>query len=64
MCRDSRSDVGDIIQEEGNLKIEETKILENQVLLGGYLEVKILYVSDDGERQIHSWIRGCLSKKS
>lgn len=50
---DSRSDVGDIIQEEGNLKIEETKILENQVLLGGYLEVKILYVSDDGERQIH-----------
>ena len=50
---DTKPDAGDVIQEEGNLKIEETKILENQVFLSGYLEVKILYVSDDGERQIH-----------
>lgn len=50
---DSKPDAGNIIQEEGNLKIEETKILENQILLGGWLEVKILYVSDDGERQLH-----------
>lgn len=50
---DSRPDAGNIIQEEGNLKIEETKILENQILLEGCLEVKILYVSDDGDRQIH-----------
>ena len=50
---DTKPDAGDVIQEEGNLKIEETKILENQVFLSGYLEVKLLYVSDDGERQIH-----------
>ena len=50
---DSRPDVGTLIQEEGNLKMEETKILEGQILLGGMLEVKLLYVSDDGERQIH-----------
>lgn len=50
---DTRPDAGNIIQEEGNLKIEETKILENQILLNGCLEVKILYVSDEGERQIH-----------
>ena len=50
---DSKPDAGSIIQESGNVKIEDTKILDNQVLLSGYLEVKILYVSDSEDRQIH-----------
>lgn len=50
---DNRPDVGSIVQEEGHLRIDETKILENQILLSGSLEVKILYIPDEGERQVH-----------
>ena len=50
---DSKPDAGSIIQDAANVKIEDTQILDNQILLSGYLEVKILYVSESEERQIH-----------
>lgn len=50
---DSRPDVESIIQESGNIKIEDTKILENQVVINGNLEIKILYISDSEDRTIH-----------
>lgn len=49
---DSRPDAGSIIQEEGCVKLGEIKVQENQVLLSGELEVKVLYVSDGEERRI------------
>jgi len=50
---DTRPDAGSIIQESGVIKIEDTKVMDHYIMLNGYLEVKILYVSDTEGRQIH-----------
>jgi len=50
---DSKPDIGSIIQENGTIKVENTKIMENHVLLSGALEISILYISDNGEKQLH-----------
>ena len=50
---DSKPDVRSIIQEDGTIRVEDTRIEENRVVLSGYLEVRVLYIADGGERQIH-----------
>lgn len=50
---DNKPDVENIIQESGNVRIEETTVLENQILISGYLEVRMLYISENEERTIH-----------
>lgn len=50
---DSKPDIESIIQESGTIKIESTKVMEDHVLLSGGLEINILYVSDNGEKQLH-----------
>lgn len=50
---DSKADAAGIIQQRGRIKVEESKILENQILTTGYLEVWILYLSDNENHQVH-----------
>ena len=50
---DSKADAAGIIQQRGRIKVEESKILENQILTTGYLEVWILYLSDSENHQVH-----------
>lgn len=50
---DSRPDASGIIQHSGKIKVEDSKILENQIMASGYLEVPILYLSDGEEHQVH-----------
>ena len=50
---DSRPDASGIIQHSGKIKVEDSKILENQIMASGYLEVQILYLSDGEEHQVH-----------
>lgn len=50
---DSKADAAGIIQRRGRIKVEESKILENQILTTGYLEVWILYLSDNENHQVH-----------
>lgn len=50
---DSKPDVRSIIQDAGTIRVEDTRIQENQVILSGYLEVRTLYIADGEERQIH-----------
>lgn len=50
---DSKTDAAGIIQQRGRIKVEESKILENQILTTGYLEVWILYLSDNENHQVH-----------
>lgn len=50
---DSRPDVRSIIQEDGIVRMEDTRIEENRVVLAGYLEVRVLYIADGEEKQIH-----------
>lgn len=50
---DSKPDAESIIQESGILKIEEMKVQEGSLALNGWLEVKILYVSEGEAKQIH-----------
>lgn len=50
---DSKPDAAGIIQHCGKIKVEDSKLLENQIVASGYLEVKILYLSDGEEHQVH-----------
>lgn len=50
---DSRPDASGVIQHSGKIKVEDSKILENQIMASGYLEVQILYLSDGEEHQVH-----------
>lgn len=50
---DSKPDVGSMIQDDGTIKVEETKILENQIIVSGYLEARLLYIAEGEEKQIH-----------
>lgn len=51
---DTKPDMGKIIQEKGNIKIEEMKPQAEHVGVKGALEFQVLYLSDDGDRKIHS----------
>lgn len=50
---DSRPDAVGIIQHSGKIKVEDSKILENQIMVSGYLEVHILYLADGEDHQVH-----------
>lgn len=50
---DSRPDAAGIIQHSGKIKVEDSKILENQMMVSGYLEVHMLYLADGEEHQVH-----------
>lgn len=50
---DSKPDASGIIQHSGKIKVEDSKILENQIMASGYLEVPILYLSDGEEHQVY-----------
>lgn len=50
---DSKPDVRSIIQEDGTISVEDTRIEENRVVLTGYLKVGVLYIADGEELQIH-----------
>lgn len=51
---DTRPDMGKIIQEKGSIKIEEMKPQADHVGIKGALEFQVLYLSDEGDRKIHS----------
>jgi len=50
---DTKPDIGSIIQDSGTIKVESSKVMDNYVILSGGLEIKILYISDNGEKQLH-----------
>lgn len=50
---DSKPDVRSMIQEDGAIHVEDTRIEEDRVVLTGYLSVRVLYIADGEELQIH-----------
>lgn len=50
---DSRPDASGIIQHSGKIKVEDSKILDGQIMASGYLEVHILYLAEGEEHQVH-----------
>lgn len=50
---DSKPDALGIIQHSGRIKVEDSKLLEEQIMVSGYLEVPLLYLSDGDEHQVH-----------
>lgn len=51
---DSKPDVIKILLEKGRMKIEETKVMENQVLVRGALCFSFLYECEQGEQKLCS----------
>ncbi len=46
---DVKNDVGNVILGEGNLQVEDLKVVENYIRVSGKLIFKVLYVSEGGE---------------
>lgn len=51
---DSQPDVGRIIQYKGKIQVDDVRASDSRVLISGKLAFQVLYVADDGERQICS----------
>lgn len=50
---DVMPDALEIIQHSGKMKIEDSKILDDQIVASGYLEAAVLYLADGEEHQVH-----------
>ncbi len=51
---DSKPDVGRIILDKGEIKVDEVKPSEDMVMIKGQLVFKVLYISDMVEKSVHS----------
>ena len=51
---DAKSDVQRVILNEGTLRIEEQKIVDNYIRISGKIQFRMLYVTDDSEKRLSS----------
>lgn len=51
---DIKPDIGKIIKEQGEVKVNDIKAMNGKLLIKGALAFNILYLSDDGQRPVHN----------
>ena len=51
---DRKPDIAQIIREQGNIVINEQKLMNERLVIKGILQFSVLYLSEDQERPIHS----------